>query len=97
MNWTVGNMMMMGRLWLRMKADDDDGGDDDGGGDCGDGGGDGDGGDGKIMMALVVTDVDDEDNMHSGGTVPPFFLASVWKQNCNLKNIHFHSQREMYL
>ena len=62
-----------------------------------DGGGDGDGGDGKIRMALVVTDVDDEDNMHSGGTVPPFFLASVWKQNCNLKNIHFHSQREMYL
>ena len=30
MYWTAGNMMMMERLWLRMKADDDDGGYDDG-------------------------------------------------------------------
>ena len=42
MYWTAGNMMMMERLWLQMKADDDGGGDDDG--DDDDYGGDGDDG-----------------------------------------------------
>ena len=46
MYWTAGNMMMMERLWLRMKADDD------GGGDVGGDGSDGDGDVEKKKMTI---------------------------------------------